>query len=287
MPVVKGQKSESEKFAGALRTYSIEALMGDGRALQAGHVAQSRTELRQGVRHHLPGARQVGAARVGHVVGRVDAAGRRGHHDPRRRQRPGAAAGARAVPGGHRADRPRELARDGAAARAGDQGRARQPPASASRSTTATSVRAGSSPNGSCAACRSGSRSVPRTSRSRRWCWRVATRARRPACRWTACVDACATCSTRSSAICSSARRTFREEHTQRVATYDEFKAVLEGRPGFVIAELVRRGGLRGADQGRYPGDDPEHAARCASPHGPCVRCDRPATAEAWFAKSY
>jgi prolyl-tRNA synthetase len=36
IPVVKGQKSESEKFAGAARTYSIEALMGDGRALQAG-----------------------------------------------------------------------------------------------------------------------------------------------------------------------------------------------------------------------------------------------------------
>src|SRR5256885_988719 len=35
MPVIKGRKSESEKFAGALRTYSIEALMGDGRALQA------------------------------------------------------------------------------------------------------------------------------------------------------------------------------------------------------------------------------------------------------------
>ena len=36
MPVVKGRKTESEKFAGALRTYSIEAMMGDGRALQAG-----------------------------------------------------------------------------------------------------------------------------------------------------------------------------------------------------------------------------------------------------------
>jgi prolyl-tRNA synthetase len=36
MPVVDGQKSSSEKFAGAERTYSIEALMGDGRALQAG-----------------------------------------------------------------------------------------------------------------------------------------------------------------------------------------------------------------------------------------------------------
>ncbi|MBI4507396.1 MAG: proline--tRNA ligase [Chloroflexi bacterium] len=36
IPVVPGRKSESEKFAGALRTYSVEALMGDGRALQAG-----------------------------------------------------------------------------------------------------------------------------------------------------------------------------------------------------------------------------------------------------------
>jgi prolyl-tRNA synthetase len=36
MPVVEGQKTESEKFAGADRTYSIEALMRDGRALQAG-----------------------------------------------------------------------------------------------------------------------------------------------------------------------------------------------------------------------------------------------------------
>jgi prolyl-tRNA synthetase len=36
MPVIAGVKSDSEKFAGASRTYSIEALMGDGRALQAG-----------------------------------------------------------------------------------------------------------------------------------------------------------------------------------------------------------------------------------------------------------
>jgi prolyl-tRNA synthetase len=36
MPVLFGQKTESEKFAGALKTYAIEALMGDGRALQAG-----------------------------------------------------------------------------------------------------------------------------------------------------------------------------------------------------------------------------------------------------------
>ncbi len=36
IPVVKGTKTESERFAGALETYCIEALMQDGKALQAG-----------------------------------------------------------------------------------------------------------------------------------------------------------------------------------------------------------------------------------------------------------
>ena len=36
VPVVKGLKTESERFAGALETYCIEALMQDGKALQAG-----------------------------------------------------------------------------------------------------------------------------------------------------------------------------------------------------------------------------------------------------------
>lgn len=36
MPVVTGQKTASEKFAGALRTYSCEAMMQDNKALQAG-----------------------------------------------------------------------------------------------------------------------------------------------------------------------------------------------------------------------------------------------------------
>jgi prolyl-tRNA synthetase len=36
IPVVMGRKSESERFAGAVNSYSIEAMMGDTRALQAG-----------------------------------------------------------------------------------------------------------------------------------------------------------------------------------------------------------------------------------------------------------
>jgi prolyl-tRNA synthetase len=36
IPVIPGRKSDSEKFAGADITYSIEAMMGDGKALQSG-----------------------------------------------------------------------------------------------------------------------------------------------------------------------------------------------------------------------------------------------------------
>jgi len=34
IPVIPGRKTDAERFAGALRTYSLEAMMGDGKALQ-------------------------------------------------------------------------------------------------------------------------------------------------------------------------------------------------------------------------------------------------------------
>jgi len=36
IPVLKGVKTPSERFAGALETFCIEAMMQDGKALQAG-----------------------------------------------------------------------------------------------------------------------------------------------------------------------------------------------------------------------------------------------------------
>ena len=63
MPVLTGQKTESEKFAGALRTYSIEAMMQDKKALQAGtshHLGQNFAKAfntvfqgRDGKQHHV------------------------------------------------------------------------------------------------------------------------------------------------------------------------------------------------------------------------------------------
>lgn len=48
IPVIPGRKSENEKFAGALRTYSIEAMMGDGKALQSGTSHNLGTNFAQG-----------------------------------------------------------------------------------------------------------------------------------------------------------------------------------------------------------------------------------------------
>ncbi len=76
MPVIDGQKTESEKFAGAERTYSIEALMRDGRALQAGTSHNLGQNFQESTRS-ISGPRQVAAVCVGHVVGCVDAADRR------------------------------------------------------------------------------------------------------------------------------------------------------------------------------------------------------------------
>ena len=117
MPVMDGQKSESEKFAGASKHLFNRGADG-GRPRPAGRdLAQPRPEFREGVRDPVPGARQDAAARLDHVVGRLHAPDRRRDHDPRRRQRADPAAEGRAVPGRDRSDPARQLAGDRAASR--------------------------------------------------------------------------------------------------------------------------------------------------------------------------
>ncbi|OFW04008.1 MAG: proline--tRNA ligase [Acidobacteria bacterium RIFCSPLOWO2_02_FULL_67_36] len=98
----------------------------------------------------------------------------------------------------------------------------------------------------------------------------------------------------------------FREEHTQRVGSYDEFKAVMDGRPGFVIAGWCGSAGCeaqikaetqatlrnipfdsRGSDARSGPADSPESSARSGQGGGVCVKCGRPSVGDAWFAKAY
>jgi prolyl-tRNA synthetase len=111
VPVIDGQKSESEKFAGASKTYSIEALMGDGRALQAGTSHNLGQNFAKAFEIQFQGRDKTVqyAWTTSCVMGRDDAPDRRGDHDARRRQRADPAAGDCALPGRDRADSPRQL----------------------------------------------------------------------------------------------------------------------------------------------------------------------------------
>jgi prolyl-tRNA synthetase len=79
----------------------------------------------------------------------------------------------------------------------------------------------------------------------------------------------------------------FREEHTQRAANYEEFKALMEGRPGFVIAGWCGSSECEAqikADTQATLRNIPFGFERVS---GTCVKCGSPSTAEAWFAKAY
>ena len=80
--------------------------------------------------------------------------------------------------------------------------------------------------------------------------------------------------------------RTFRDEHTHRVSTYEEFKQVMEGRPGFVIAPWCGSTDCEAQIKNETQATI-RNMPRSGAPGGSCIRCDQKAIAEAWFAKSY
>ncbi len=102
IPVIKGIKSPNERFAGAVETYCIEAMMQDGKALQAGtshYLGQNFAKAFDVTfinRENKP--EYVWAT----SWGSIDPPHRRPHHDALGRQRSGAPAEARPLPGGHR-----------------------------------------------------------------------------------------------------------------------------------------------------------------------------------------
>src|SRR5512135_194832 len=78
----------------------------------------------------------------------------------------------------------------------------------------------------------------------------------------------------------------FREDHTSEATSYDEFKQILEGRPGFVVAPWCGS-----AECEAQIKTDTQATIRNLpieeSAGGVCVRCGQPGVARAWFAKAY
>jgi prolyl-tRNA synthetase len=79
----------------------------------------------------------------------------------------------------------------------------------------------------------------------------------------------------------------FRQEHTQRVSSYDEFKSVMEGRPGFVIAGWCGSADCEAEIKAETQATLRNIPLSSGAASGACVKCGRAAIAEAWFAKAY
>jgi prolyl-tRNA synthetase len=80
----------------------------------------------------------------------------------------------------------------------------------------------------------------------------------------------------------------FRDEHTTHTDSYDEFKQIMEGRPGFVVSPWCGSASCEAqikaetqATIRNIPFTGKEAAGK------KCLKCDADATAHAWFAKSY
>jgi prolyl-tRNA synthetase len=79
----------------------------------------------------------------------------------------------------------------------------------------------------------------------------------------------------------------FRDEHTSSASSWGEFTQAMEGRPGFVIApwcgDAVCEADIKAATQATIRNLPVDGAAGGT----PCVKCGRPSVADAWFAKAY
>jgi len=80
----------------------------------------------------------------------------------------------------------------------------------------------------------------------------------------------------------------FRSEHTTETASYDEFKQVMDGRPGFVVAPWCGSATCEAEIKAETQATIRNIPFGTGKPAGQaCVKCGQPAAESAWFAKSY
>jgi prolyl-tRNA synthetase len=287
MPVVDGRKSESEKFAGASRTYSIESLMGDGRALQAGtshnlgqNFAKAFEIQFQGRDKALQFAWTTSWGVSTRLIGGVIMT----HGDDRGLILPPRVAPYQVVivpiARGNWQEtvlpRAREIQRELVSAGIRvklDETEANTPGWKFSEwEMRGVPLRLEIGPKD--------------IEKSQVLLARRDTREKLPTA-----MEGLAETVTRllagiQQSLYDRALR-FREEHTQRVSSYDEFKAVMEGRPGFVVAGWCGSEECEAQIKAETQATLRNIPFTGADVTGTCVKCGSPSTGEAWFAKAY
>jgi prolyl-tRNA synthetase len=288
MPVVDGQKSDSEKFAGASRTYSIEALMGDGRALQAGtshnlgqNFAKAFEIQFQGrdktVQHAWTTSWGVSTRLIGGVI--------MTHGDDSGLILPPAVAPWQVVivpiPRGNWKETvlPKcEEIRDQLQA-AGIRVKL-----DADESQTPGWKFSEYEMRGVPLRLEIGPKDIEKSAvfAARR---DTRVKASLPMAGLPAAVTALLG-EIQQNLLARA--RAFRDEHTVTADTYDEFKVIMEGRPGFVVAPWCESAACEAeikAETQATIRNIPDGYG--TAPGKPCLKCGKPATVSAWFAKAY
>jgi prolyl-tRNA synthetase len=287
MPVMDGQKSEAEKFAGASRTYSIEALMGDGRALQAGtshnlgqNFAKAFEIQFQGrdktVQHAWTTSWGVSTRLIGGAI--------MTHGDDSGLILPPRVAPYQVVMVPIQRGNWRETVLP----------RAREIQDALRRSGVRVMLddREAYTPGWKFAEWEM--RGVPLRleigpkdiEKSQVLLARRDTREKMPAS-MDGLAERVVTLLDEIQATLFARALKFREEHTTRVASYDEFKAVMEGRPGFVIAGWCGGGECEAEIKAETQATLRNIPFGSEGIPGTCVKCRKPSIGEAWFAKAY
>jgi prolyl-tRNA synthetase len=286
MPVIAGRKSESEKFAGAAKTYSIEALMGDGRALQAGtshNLGQNFAkafditfQARDKSVQHIWGTSWGMTTRLigGVIMMHGDESGlilppRVAPHQvvivpiPRGNWQETVLPRAKAIQA--------ELAEQGIRVLLDDRDAYTPGWKFAEWELRGVPLRLEIGPKD--------------IEKSAVVLVRRDTREKRPTPMAGLAAEVARLLADIQRSLFERAER-FRGEHTSEASTYDEFKQAMEGRPGFVIANWC---GSRECEAEIKT--DTQATIRNLpledSAGGICVRCGQPGVARAWFAKAY
>jgi len=287
MPVVKGQKSDSEKFAGASNTYSIEALMGDGRALQAGtshnlgqNFAKAFEIQFQGRDKTLQYVWTTSWGVTTRLVGGLIMT----HGDDSGLVLPPSVAPWQVVivpiPRGNW----KETVLPACESIRGQlQAAGIRVKLDADESQTPGWKYAEYEMRGVPLRLEIGPKDIEKKSV---FSARRDTKAKAPlpmdglAARVTALLD-------EIQASLLARARAFRDAHTSAAASYDEFKQIMEGRPGFVVSPWCGTGECEAAIKAETQATIRNIPFGSTTPTGTCVRCDQPATVNAWFAKAY
>jgi prolyl-tRNA synthetase len=287
MPVVDGQKSESEKFAGASRTYSIEALMGDGRALQAGtshnlgqNFAKAFEIQFQGrdktVQHAWTTSWGVSTRLIGGVI--------MTHGDDSGLILPPRVAPYQVVivpitrGNWQETVLPKaleikaELQKHGVRVMLDDRDAYTPGWKFAEWELRGVPLRLEIGPKD--------------IEKSQVMLARRDTREKMPTPMEGLAPAIITLLETIQQALFTRAKA-FREEHTQRVDSYDEFKTVMEGRPGFVIAGWCGSAACEAEIKAETQATLRNIPFGSELVSGTCVKCGKPSEGEAWFAKAY